>query len=91
MEAVDRAVVDALAGIANGPITITDQKTAWNGSVMTFSLVAKMGFITNPIHGTVTVTEDNIMIDADLGMLARLIPEDKLRTPLESRVKALLK
>lgn len=80
MQAVDRAVLDAFTGFANGPITITDQKTVWNGSVMTFSLVAKMGFMKNPIQGTVTVTDDDITIDADLGLFARLIPEEKLRT-----------
>ncbi len=90
IQAVDRAAVDAFNGLANGPITITEPEKTWNGSVMTFSLVAKVGFLRNPIRGTVTVTEDDVTIDADLGMLARLIPEEKLRTPLESRVKALL-
>jgi hypothetical protein len=57
---------------------------------MTFSLVAKMGFLSNPIRGLVEVTDENITIDADLGLLARLMPQEKVRTVVETRVRGLL-
>jgi len=57
---------------------------------MTFSLTAKMGMLRNPIRGTVEVTDQDVTIDADLGILGRLFPEEKFRTAVESRVRGLL-
>jgi hypothetical protein len=90
MDAVDRAIEEAFRGLAIGPIEVVDQKKSWSGSVMTFSLVAKMGFLKNPISGTVEVTDRDLTIDADLGMLNRLIPEDKVRSSVETKVRGLL-
>jgi hypothetical protein len=57
---------------------------------MTFSMTARMGFLTNPIRGTVEVRDQDVTIDADLGIFSRLIPESKIRTSMESRVRGLL-
>jgi hypothetical protein len=37
------------------------------------------------------VTDDELIIDADLGMLTKFIPEDKAKQMLGGRVRALLK
>lgn len=87
---VDRAFEDAFRGLVPGPVSITDQQKAWQGSVMRFSLIARMGFIKNPISGTVEVTERDITIDADLGMLGNLIPAREVRSNLETRLRKLL-
>jgi hypothetical protein len=57
---------------------------------MTFSLIAKMGFISNPISGTVAVTDTDVTFDADLGMLAKLIPTEKIQAALQTRLRGLL-
>ena len=57
---------------------------------MAFSLVAKMGFISNPISGTVTVTDTDVTLDADIGMLGKLVPVEKIQTALRTRLKGLL-
>jgi len=72
------------------PLMISNPQKTWNGSVMTFSLTAQMGFFKNPISGTVEVTERDVTIEADLGMLNRFVPEKAMRTMVESRVRGLL-
>ena len=88
VQSVDRAIEEVFRSVAVGPVTIVDQQKTWTGSIMTFSMTAKMGFLANPIRGTVEVTDKDVTIDADLGMLSRL--ENKIRTSLESRVRGLL-
>ena len=90
IQIVDRAFADVFKGVAQVPLTITDQQKSWKGSVMTFSLVAKLGFIRNPISGTVTVTEGDVTLDADIGMLGKLIPAEKIQTALQTRLRGLL-
>jgi hypothetical protein len=90
IQAVDRAIDEVFGSAALGPVTVINQKKNWNESTMTFSLTAKMGFLTNPISGTVEVTDTDVTIDADLGMLNKLFPEEKVRATVESRVRGLL-
>jgi hypothetical protein len=90
IDAVDRAIQDAFQGLPIAAIRFTDQKKAWNGSVMSFSMNARLGFLNNPISGTVEVTDRDITIDADLGLLNTLLPQEKIKTTVESRVKGLL-
>ncbi len=90
IQIVDRAFDDVFKGVAQVPITIADQHRSWQGSVMAFSLVAKMGFISNPISGTVAVTDTDVTLDADVGMLGKLFPVEKIQTALQTRLKGLL-
>src|ERR1700680_3987089 len=90
IQMVERAFDEVFKGVAQGPIAITDQQKAWQGNVMTFSLTAKMGFIRNPVSGTVEVTDRDVTLDADIGMLSKLIPIEKIHTALETRLRKLL-
>ncbi|HEY7338135.1 MAG TPA: polyhydroxyalkanoic acid system family protein [Bryobacteraceae bacterium] len=90
IQAVDRAMQDVFQSMAIPPLTISHPQKTWNGPVMTFSLVAQMGFLRNTICGTVEVTDRDFTIDADLGLLNRVFPEQKVRTMIESRVRGLL-
>lgn len=90
IQIVDRAFNDAFQGVVPGPVTISGQQKSWDGSVMKFSLIARMGFIKNPISGTVEVTERDVTIDADLGMLGNLIPTRDVQSNLETRFRKLL-
>ena len=87
---VDRSFTSLFQG-ADLPVKLADQQKSWNGSTMTFSLTAKMGFFSSPIKGTVEVTDRDIIIDADLGMLERMIPQEKVQEILAGRVHGLLK
>ena len=90
IQIVDRAFDDAFRAAVPGPITIGGQQKVWEGSVMKFSLIARMGFIRNPMSGTVEATERDVTIDADLGMFGNLIPAREVRTNLEARFRKLL-
>ena len=90
IEIVDRAFEDVFKGLVQGPIEITNQLKVWQGSVMTFSLTAKVGFLKSPVSGTVEVTDRDITLTADIGMLSKLISAEKIQTALESRLRGLL-
>ena len=90
IQIVDRAFDEVFKGVAQVPVTITNQQKSWQGPLLTFSLLAKMGFISNPISGTVAVTDTDVTFDADLGMLAKLIPAEKIQTALQTRLRGLL-
>jgi Putative polyhydroxyalkanoic acid system protein (PHA_gran_rgn) len=90
IQMVDRAFDDAFRGLALAPIAITDQHKNWEGNIMTFSLMAKMGFIRNPVSGTVEVTDRDVTLEADVGMLSKLFPGEKIQTALETRLRKFL-
>ena len=91
IQTVDRSIDDLLKEATALPVKIADPQRGWKGSTMTFSLVAKMGFMSTPIKGTVDVTDKDITIDVDLGMLERLIPAEKTKELIGTRVRGLLK
>lgn len=90
MQAVDRSFDDLFRGIGAVPLQIVNEKRTWNGSTLSFSFDAKAGFLSNPIKGTVEVTEKDITIDADLGILGKLFPAKQATSAIEGRVKGLL-
>jgi hypothetical protein len=90
IQAVDRSFADVFEGTGL-PVMLSDQQKSWQGNVMTFSLTAKMGFISAPIKGTVEVTDRDITIDADLGILERMIPAKTAQEMLTTRIRGLLK
>jgi len=90
MQTVDRAIEEAFRALGQSPIALIDQQKAWAGSVMTFSTVAKVGFLKNTIRGSVEVTDKDVIIDADLGMLNHLVAEQEVRAAVEARVRRLI-
>jgi hypothetical protein len=90
IDAVDRSFDDLFRGIAAVPIKFVSEERRWQGSTLNFSISAKMGIISTPIKGTVEVTDRDLIIDLDLGLLERLIPQSKARDAITSRVRGLL-
>lgn len=90
MRSVDRSFDDLFRGIGMIPLQLVDEHRSWRGSTLTFSLSAKMGFVSTPIKGTIEVTDRDITIDADLGLFERLIPSTQAREAITSRVRGLL-
>ena len=89
MRTVDRSFGDLFQGTGL-PVQLVDPQKSWQGSTMTFSVTAKMGFLSTLIKGTVEVTDRDITIDADLGMLERFVPAERARDMIGSRVRGLL-
>lgn len=90
MRRVDHGLDQILNGFGGGPIEIRGEHKSWSGNVMSFALTGKMGFFTAPIRGTVTVNDADIVIDADLGMLEKFIPQEKLKTQVEAGARKML-
>jgi hypothetical protein len=91
IKAVDRSFNDMFEGTPGLPVRLLVRQRSWQGSVLAFSLTAKWGLLSTPIDGTVTVTDQDVTVDADLGLLRSLIPEKLAREVIGNRVKGLLR
>ena len=90
IRAVDHSLDDLFRGIGMIPLQFVEERRSWQGSTLSFSLSAKMGAVSTPIKGTIEVTDRNLTIDADLGLLERLIPGTAVREGIGDRVRKLL-
>jgi hypothetical protein len=87
---IDRSFDDLFQGVGL-PVALTQQQKSWQGSTLTFALTAKMGLLSTPVKGRVEVTDCDLTIDADLGILERLIPAKKAQEIVTSQIRGLLK
>ena len=90
IQSVDRSFDDLFQTPELHGVKLKDMSKTWQGSTITFGLTAKLGLFSTPIKGTIEVTDTDITIDADLGMLERLIPANTTREILSARVRGLL-
>jgi hypothetical protein len=90
MRSVDRSFDDLFRGVNSIPIQFINERRNWHGSTLSFLISARMGFMNTPIEGTIEVTDTDITIDADLGLLERLIPATKVQASIASRIRGLL-
>src|SRR5260370_37741065 len=91
MQSVDRSFDDLFRTATDLPVKINVQKRTWQGSTLLFALTAKWGLLSTPIKRTAEVTDHDVTIDADLGLLSRFIPEKTAQTVLTDRIKGLLR
>lgn len=91
IQSVDRSFNDLFQGIGAIPVRLVQEHKSWQGSTLTFALTAKMGLLSTPIKGTVEVTDRDITIDADLGILERMISARKAQEVIGEHVRGLLK
>jgi hypothetical protein len=91
MESVDRSFDDMFPGVPGLPVRLAMKQRSWQGSLLSFSLTAKLGLLSTPISGTVEVTDHDVTVDADLGLFNRLVPEKTVREVIGNRIKGLLK
>ena len=89
IQSVDRSFEDLFKGSPLVPIQVTNEKRLWQDSTLFFSFTAKLGLLTAPIKGTVEVTDRDLTINADLGLLEKLLGGGMSRA-VEGRVKGLL-
>jgi hypothetical protein len=87
---IDRSFDDFFRGIGAMPLQIVDDKRKWERDVLVFSFGAKVSMLTSPVKGTIEVTDRDVTIDADLGLLEKLLPAAKAKANIETRVKGFL-
>jgi hypothetical protein len=91
IQSVDRSFNELFKEAGALPVKLVVDQRSWQGSTMSFQLTAKMGIISTPIKGTVEVTDQDVIVDADLGMLNRFVNEKTAQQVIGSRLKGLLK
>jgi hypothetical protein len=91
IESVDRSFNEMVQGVEGLPVRLAVQQKRWQGPILSFSLTAKLGLLSTPIKGTVEVTDQDLTLDADLGVLNRLVSENAAREVIGNRLKGLLK
>ena len=84
---VDRSFDEMLQDKAGLPVRLVVKQKSWQGPILTFTLTAKMGLLSTPIKGTVEVTERDLIVDADLGILKNILPEKAVREVFANRLK----
>lgn len=88
---VDDSAAEIFKGASGTPIQIVDQEKRWEGDTMHFSFTGKMGFFTAPMRGWAQVTDKDVTIECELpGILKKLVPEEKVRSSIETRIRGLL-
>jgi hypothetical protein len=91
IESVDRSFKEMVQGVEGLPLRLVVQQKSWQGPILSFSLAAKLGLLSTPIKGTVEVTDQDLTLDADLGVLNHLVSENAAREVIGNRIKGLLK
>ncbi len=87
---IDRSFDDFFRGAGTLPIALLDEKRTWKGDTLFFSFDAKVSLLSSPVKGTIEVSDREVTIDADFGLLEKLLPSAKTKASIESRVKGLL-
>jgi hypothetical protein len=87
---VEQNTNEMLKSLASGPVQVVDLQRTWTGDVMDFSFRGAAGFINVPIKGRIEVTDAEVIVEADLGVLGKLIPEEKLQASVEGKVRGYL-
>jgi hypothetical protein len=90
IESIDRSFDQMFQGVSGLPVRLVVEQKSWQDSVLSFALRAQMGGLSTPIKGTVEVTDNEVTVDADLGMLNRFVPEDAAGELIGRRIKGLL-
>jgi hypothetical protein len=90
IQTIDRSFDDFSRGNTGIPVQLAMKQKSWQGSVLNFELTAKMGIMSTPIKGTIEVTDHDVIIDADLGMLNRFVSDETAAKMFGNRFKGLL-
>jgi len=90
MRIVDDATDQMLRPVFSGLVHMSDFQKQWNGSRLTFSLMAGMAALRVPIKGWILATDIDITIDIDLpAFIEKLLPQS-VRSNVQAAVRGLL-
>ena len=90
MRRVDHGATQLLSSAGGAGVEIRNLQKTWDANTLTFSFTGKMGPFTAPIRGTVVVNENNVIIDVDLGIVEKFMPQDKIRRDIEMGARGML-
>ena len=82
---------DKLLGGGIKNIEIVDQQKTWDGPVMNFSFTGKLGYISVPLAGKITVDDRNVTLECELPPLVKnFLGEEKFRSLMEENVRGIV-
>jgi hypothetical protein len=88
---VDR-FLDRLIQDPPGGVTIKDARKDWDGDRMTFALAIAKGFFGTHVRGSMDVSDDRVVVEAELPPLVRgLLGEERIRQVIADHLGAVLK
>jgi hypothetical protein len=90
MKTADSIANEVFSGLSQLPMQVVNSRKSWVGPVMEFGLIAKLAFLSCPVHGTLEVTDSQFILNLDLGLLGKLLSEAKAKEAIEKRVRGLL-
>ena len=90
IQTIDRSFDEMSRPNAGIPVQLAVKSKNWQGAVLNFELSAKMAMLSTPITGTVEVTDTDVIINADLGMLNRFVSDETAAEMFGKRFKGLL-
>ena len=91
IQRVNDSVDEFFRGVPLPGFQVTGQRKSWNGDTLDFAFTAKVGFMSQPMSGKVVVNEHDLTVDIDLPpFLSRLIPDDKMKSAVQARIRGLL-
>jgi len=90
MHQIDRSFDELSKPNAGLPVQLQVKQKNWQGSTLNFELDAKMAMISTPITGTIEVTDSDVIINADLGMLNKFVSDETAEEIFGKRFKGLL-
>jgi hypothetical protein len=90
MKTADSIANEVFSGLSQLPMQVVNSRKSWVGPVMEFGLIAKLAFISCPVHGTLEVTDSQFILNLELGLLGKLLSEAKAKESIERRIRGLL-
>jgi len=88
---IDKGSSDLFSGVVGSGVELADQKKEWNGSTMNFSFTGRLGFVSVPITGAISVDDVNAVVVCNLPpMVQNFIGEDKVSASIEKQLQRLL-
>lgn len=90
---IDRFLDELMQRQFPGGVAIKDQSKSWSGDTMNFSFKAKKDWVPGiTISGTIRVTDQSVVMDADLpGLITTFISEDKIRDVIGKQFDSLFR
>ena len=89
-QSIESALSQAMTAMPSTAVEVSNFERSWRGSTMTFSLDAKAGFLRKRIQGALRVTDSEVILDAELGLLEKLFPMEKFKDAIQHKVDQML-
>ena len=92
IQRLDSTLSDLMTRTPPAGLDITDPQKTWAGNRMNFSFKAAKGFFGAHIHGSMEVTDNAVIVDAELPtMLTRFMGEDRIIEMLSQQIANVLR